>query len=195
VNSFATDNEGNGWALKIGEFPEAHVDVPESLSTLLDTHYPLFLKGLGCEKRGFGIGAFTYYRRVVDSQKSKLIAEMLRVAEKLNAPSEMRERLRRAASENQFSRAIETIKGAIPESLMVNGRNPLQLLHSALSIGVHAETDENCLKFAHDVRLVLADFSERLVLALREQSDLQAAVSDLLKFNASAKEKAKEPSQ
>ena len=139
---------GLGFALKIGETPEAHVELPLSLKSLLGDDYGLFLKGLQCEKQGLGVGAFTYYRRVVESQKSQLIAEIRRVAEKIGAPQEMLETLARAAKEKQFTRAVEAVKDAIPQALLVDSHNPLKLLHDALSIGVHGETDENCPKYS-----------------------------------------------
>ena len=177
-----------GWALKLGEFPEVHVELPRSLKPRLGDDYLLFLKGLTCEKQGLGVGAFVYYRRVGESQKGQLIAEILKVAEKLGAPQQMRDNLARAAKEKEFSRALEIIKDAIPEALLVDSHhNPLRLLHDALSIGVHVESDENCLKRAHAIRLVLSDFAERLKLALEEQAGLRAAISDLFKFTSEAK--------
>jgi hypothetical protein len=189
IRSAATKTKGVGYAIKIGEFPEAHVELPRSLKSLLGADYPIFLKGLTCEKQGLGIGAFTYYRRVVESQKSQLIAEILRVAEKLDAPEGVRAVLAQAAKEKQFSRAVDTVKDAIPQALLVDSHNPLKLLHDALSIGVHAETDENCLRIAHGVRMVLVDFSERLKLALEEQAELRSSISDLFKFTSEARKK------
>jgi hypothetical protein len=90
---------------------------------------------------------------------------------------------------------VNLIKDAIPESLLVDTHNPLKLLHDALSIGVHAETDENCLRVAHNIRLVLADLAERIKLALQDQKQLRSAVAGLLKFNADAKKAAKADSQ
>jgi len=165
------------------------LNFPKSLKSLLGDDYQLFLEGLTCEKQGMGIGAFTYYRRVVESQKSQLISEILRVAEKLGAPEALRKTLAQAAQEKQFTRAVDAVKDAIPQALLVDSHNPLKLLHDALSIGVHAETDENCLKIAHGVRMVLADFSERLKLALEEQSELRGAIGDLGKFIGEARKK------
>jgi len=193
--SQATDNEGNGCAVKVGEIPEMHVDLPRSLKKLLGDDYKIFLKGLTCEKRGLGIGAFTYYRRVVESQKGHLIQEIHRVAVKLGAPEAIQDQLKSAAKEQQFTRAIDGVKGAIPESLLVDSHNPLKLLHQALSIGVHAEDDDSCLKIAHSIRMVLVDLSERIKLALQEQSGLRSALSDLMTFNAEAKKKKKESQQ
>lgn len=191
VVSEAIDENGNGAAVKIGEFPELHLDLPRSIERLLGDDYDLLVKGLVCEKRGLGIGAFTYYRRVVESQKNHLIAEILRVAEKLGAPKEITDKFVLAQREKQFSRAVEAVKGAIPETLLVDSHNPLRLLHDALSICVHAESDETCLRIAHSIRLVIADLSERLKTALGEQDELRAAVSDLMKFTSEVRKKNK----
>ncbi len=191
VLSQAIDEDGNGAAVKIGEFPELHLELPRSIKKLLGDDYKLFEKGLVCERRGLGIGAFAYYRRVVESQKNHLITEILRVAEKLRAPSEMTDRLKAAQKEKLFSKAVNAVKGAIPETLLVDSHNPLRLLHDSLSICIHTESDETCLRIAHSIRLVLADLSERLKLALGEQDELRSAVSDLLQFTSKAKKEAK----
>lgn len=195
VISEAIDDKGNGIAVKIGEYPELHLELPRSLEKLLGDDYSLFVRGLTCEKRGLGIGAFTYYRRVVESQKNHLIAEILRVAEKLGAPQEVTNKLKATQNEKQFSRAVDSLKDSIPESLLVDSHNPLKLLHSALSICVHSESDEQCLRMAHSIRMVLADLAERIKLALGEQDELRSAVSGLLKFTAEAKMRAKECQQ
>ncbi len=149
--------------------------------------YPIFIKGLKCEKQGFGIAAFAYYRRVVDNQKGRLITKILEVAQKLDAKPEMIGKLEQASKATQFSRAVDTIKDAIPESLLVDGRNPLKLLYTALSIGLHEESDEKCLEMAHSIRMVLSDLAERIQQALREQAELKSAVSELLKVEREAK--------
>jgi len=64
--------------------------------------------------------------------------------------------------ETQFSKAIETIKAAIPESLLIDGHNPLTLLHDALSEGLHAQTNEDCLELATSIRVVLTELAERI---------------------------------
>ena len=52
--------------------------------------------------------------------------------------------LNEAKDHIQFDRAIETIKEGIPSSLLIEGKNPLTLLHAALSISLHMESDEDC---------------------------------------------------
>ena len=53
------------------------------------------------------------------------------------------------------------------------------LLHSALSEGVHALTDAECLELAHDVRIVLGELADRLVQVLKDEAKLGDAVNRL----------------
>ena len=85
-----------------------------------------------------------------------------------------------AASETQFSKAMKMAKPALPESLLINGHNPLGLLHSALSEGVHELSDEECLTIAGSIRVVLGALSDRLEQALKDEDELKNALSTLL---------------
>ena len=131
--------------------------------------------------QGLGIGAFVYYRRVVENHKSQILGEIIRVAQKLEVPEDKLQTLEDAKNEKQFSKAVQSAKDAIPQSLLINGQNPLTLLYSALSIGMHEQTDEKCLELAHDVRVVLIELSERLGQALKDEAELDSAVSRLMK--------------
>ena len=125
--------------------------------------------------------AFAYYRRVVENQKSRIIAEMKRAAERVGVTAEQLASFDAAISETQFSRAIDEVKDAIPAALMVKSHNPLTLLHNALSKGLHAKTDEECLALATSIRVVLTDLAERISAVMKNEEELNQAVSRLLK--------------
>jgi len=187
LKSLAIDDKKNGAVLKIGEYPSLHIKLPTNLSKLLGDDYSNFINGLKCERKGLGIGAYSYYRRVVENQKNSLLEEIKKVLIKLSAKQEMIPKIEQAISENQFSTAIDMVKESLPESLLIDGHNPFKLLHKALSIGIHDETDEKCLEIAHNIRMVLIDLAERIKLALSEQRELKSAVSSLLQFNTESK--------
>src|SRR5206468_7708696 len=115
------------------------------------------------------------YRRVVQNQKNRIIGEVVKVAEKLGIDASAIAELNTAISETQFSKALSMVKTAIPQSLLINGHNPLALLHSALSEGVHGKSDEECLELASSVRVVLSELSERLAQALKDEAELGKA--------------------
>jgi hypothetical protein len=169
-----------GEATKYGELPPFGPVIPARVITLIGPDRDLFLQGRRAESQGMGIGAFSYYRRVVENQKGRIIAEIARVAQRLGAKPAMLETFKAAEKETQFSKAIEAIKDGIPEVLRVGPHNPLTLLHTALSEGLHEHTDKECLEIAQEIRLVLTELAERLSQALRDEAELQTAVSRLL---------------
>lgn len=176
--------EGSGISYKIGELPNFGPPTSPRLLKLIGPDRELFLRGRRCENQGLGIGAFVYYRRVIESQKNRIIDEVLKVSKKLGAPKDVLASLEAAKAETQFSKAIETIKPVVPQALQVNGHNPLNLLHSALSEGLHQQSDEVCLELATSVRVVLAELSERLAQALKDEAELNNAISRLVQHKS-----------
>ncbi|MEW5784792.1 MAG: hypothetical protein AB1767_06945 [Bacillota bacterium] len=174
------DTEPKGEVLKLGELPPFGPPVPPRLVKLIGPDKEVFLKGRRCEFQGLGIGAFAYYRRVVENQKNRIIGEIIRVSEKIMAAREKLDVLQQALKETQFSKALDLAKDSLPESLLIDGHSPLFLLHRALSDGIHNRTDEECLELAESVRLVLGELSERLSQALKEDAELSKALSTLM---------------
>ena len=167
--------------IKFGEFPAFGMPLPTRLITLAGRHQELLFKGRRCENQGLGIAAFAYYRRIVEETKNDILNELIKAANVIGADAQLIANLEKAKTETQFVRAIEIIKPGVPESLMIHGQNPLQLLHGALSEGLHSLSDERCLELATAVRLVLSEMSERLAIVMKQSSELNKAIQVLSK--------------
>jgi hypothetical protein len=175
-----SEHSGSGSCYKFGELPNFGPPTPARLIKLIGPDREEFLKGRRCENQGLGVGAFIYYRRVVENQKNRILNEIIKVSEKICAGDEKIQILKNAVTETQFSTALKNAKDAIPESLLINGHSPLLLLHSALSEGVHSQSDEECLEIASSVRIVLAELSDRLSQALKDEAELAHALTTLM---------------
>jgi len=175
---------GSGLAVKLGEWPPYGPKTPTRLLRLLGEDKDLFLRGRRAEFHGLGIGAFTYYRRVVENQKNRLLDEIIKVVNKVGDPGDIIEQLEKAKQTFQFTQAVDDMKLAIPQILLIDGQNPLTLLHSALSSGIHEKSDDECLELAKSIRLVLAGLAERFDQALSEHKELTQAVSKLLQVKS-----------
>ncbi|WP_047607669.1 hypothetical protein [Rahnella aquatilis] len=173
--------EGFWFVRKYGETPAFGPPIPAQAFKLIGGERELFLMGRRSETQGMGIGAFVYYRRVIESQRIRIFDELIRVISKISPDDVVLLELESAKKETQFTKAVDTIKHALPLSLYINGHNPLTLLHTALSEGVHAHDDQGCLELASSVRTVLFEFAERLSQALKEEAELSAAISKLVK--------------
>ncbi len=171
--------EPKGECYKYGEFPPYGPHVPPKLVKLVGSERDTFIKGHRCEAQGLGIGAFTYYRRVVENKKNSILGEIVTVSENMGVPEAKIKTLREAIKETRFSKALDLAKNVMPESLLIEGHNPMRLLYRALSKGVHELTDEECLVRASSVREILGELSERLSFLLKNKAELKKAVSTL----------------
>jgi hypothetical protein len=169
-----------GKVLKLGETPPFGPPLPARVLRLVQPDKDLLVQGWRAERQGLGIGAFAYYRRVVERQKDRLFDEVIRVARKKSADAVLIGDLERAKTAPSFERAIEEIEPAVPESLMLGHHNPFKLLHRALSLGVHNDSDEECLGLATAIRTVLIELSDEAAQALASTAELDAAVSLLM---------------
>jgi hypothetical protein len=100
----------------------------------------------------------------------------------VNADKTFIESLQAAKKEDGFANSVDKIKPVLPDSILLNGNNPLTLLNTALSTGIHAKTDEECLEIAQYIRVVLAKLSIRLTELLKDDKELKDAISSLNKF-------------
>ena len=105
---------------------------------------------------------------------------MIKVAERLGAEAALIADLKAAKQQTRFSTAIESIKHALPQALFISGHNPLTLLHSALSDGLHKRTDDECLAIAVSIRVLLSELAERIGQVLKDEAELQGAVRNCL---------------
>ncbi len=170
--------------MKFGEWPDFGPQTPSRVITLIGPDRELFLKGRRSENQGLGIGAFGYYRRVVENQNARIFESIIKVSEKLGADNALLQDLKAAKEETQFGKAVESVKHGFPQSLLINGHNPLTLLHTALSKGLHSESDQECLSLATGIRVVLSELAERIGQALKDEAELTQAVSRLLEVKA-----------
>jgi hypothetical protein len=171
----------HGECFKYGEFPPFGPPTPSRLISMIGPDRDLFLKGRTCENQGLGIGAFTYYRRVVENQKNRILSEILKVAEKVHEKEDVVVALKAAIEETQFSKSLKSVKDHIPQSLLIDGHNPLLLLHDALSSVIHEKTDEESMEIASSVRIVLGELAERISQALKDEAELKKALNTLFR--------------
>jgi hypothetical protein len=79
------DQESGKWNVtKYGEIPAFGPPIPSQVFKLIGAERELFLLGRRNEIQGMGIGAFVYYRRVIESQKIRIFDELIRVISKIS---------------------------------------------------------------------------------------------------------------
>ena len=172
-------DSADGEAMKLGEFPPFSAPISSRIQKLLsESDLELYRKGVRAEAQGLGIGAATYFRRIVEEQWQRLVTEIRQAAVQLGV--EDIEQYDAALQETQFSKAVGMLTDVIPEKLLIlDGENPLTLLYQPLSRQLHGLTDEECLQQAADIRVVLTALLENIADVLKAQDELHEAVKRL----------------
>jgi hypothetical protein len=172
-----------GEAIKVGEWPPFGPKISARVISILGENKDLFLMGRRAEIQGLGIGALAYFRRVVENQKDHMIDEIIRVVRRTGSSDPQIEKLKSAKMETRFKEAVELISDALPRALLINGYNPLALLDQAISKGSYVDNDTDALKLATALRKILSELAERVVRALEDQTELDAAVNYILQHD------------
>jgi hypothetical protein len=172
-----------GEAAKLGEWPTFGSQVSLGTISILGRNKDMFLKGRRAEIQGLGIGALAYYHRVIENQKDHIIDEIIRILRRTNSAETQIEKLKSARTAKQFKEAVALISDAIPQTLLINGYNPLALLEQAMTKGSYVQKDSDALKLATAIRKILTELAERLVRALEDQTDVDEAVNYILQHN------------
>lgn len=153
---------------KIGQYPEWEIKIEKNLEKLLDRHAPNYKKGLVCEAQGYGIGAFSYYRRITEEIIDELLDSISELIE-----TENKKMYSAALAKTKETRVtqekIDLVKDLLPSILRPNGINPLGVLHTELSEGLHKETDAECLETAEHIRSIL-EFLINQIIASRQSA-------------------------
>ena len=130
VMTLPRDHSSSGEVTKVGEYPPFGPPVPSRLISLVGGDRELFLTGRRAEHQGMGIGAFAYYRRVVENQRDRIFGEIIAVAKKTNAGDDIIKGLEAAKAETQFTKSLEMVGDGFPQALLIDGHNPMRLLPS-----------------------------------------------------------------
>jgi hypothetical protein len=161
-------DEHKKYLMKIGQYPSWEIFTEPNIERLLGEHSGYFKRGLICESQGYGIGAFAYYRRIIEEIIDQLldeIAELLSGDEKDIFVKALEETKSTIVAKDK----IALVKDLLPAILRPEGMNPLSTLHSLLSEGLHSKSDEDCIQSAMSVREVLV-FLVNQVSASKEAS-------------------------
>lgn len=172
-------NEDFDTCYKVGQYPEWEIKMDKNLEKTLHKHSKTFRKGLVCESQGYGIGAFSYYRRITEEIIDGLLDSISELIEEQHR-SEYQEALEQTKKTRVTQEKIELVKDLLPSILKPNGMNPLGVLHSELSEGLHAESDEACLENANHIKSILTFLINQIIQSKESAKGFTESMKSLL---------------
>lgn len=164
---------------KYGQYPEWEIKMDKNLEKTLGKHAKTFRKGLVCESQGYGIGAFSYYRRITENIIDELLDSIEDLIEE-EQKAEYKEALKKTKNTRVTQEKINLVKDLLPTILKPGGMNPLGVLHSELSEGLHAETDQACLENANHVKEILTFLINQIIQSKAAAKNFTNSMRSLL---------------
>jgi hypothetical protein len=168
---------------KVGQTPPWERNPDSVVAQMLGAHVGDFKKGLACELHGYGIGAYAYYRRIVEEVIDKIldyIADLIPPEERTEYDAALAE----AKKTHVASEKIALVRGYLPAILRPGGVNPLGTLYGVLSEGLHDETDEECLELASTIRTALVPLVHHISAAREAGVGYNEAINKLQEWKA-----------
>jgi len=164
---------------KVGQFPTWDINIEKNLKEILKNYSENYKKGKICESQSYGIGAFAYYRRIVEDIIEELLESIpdLMTGEELEKYKEVLKEVRKTKN---TADKIALVKDLLPPILKPEQFNPLKTIHNALSKGLHGRTDEECLEDAESIRTSLVFLVDAILSRKKGQQEYTESMRKII---------------
>jgi len=162
--------DGEMWVRKVGQLPPYDISIKKDLEKALGKDAVLYKRAQICVGQSFGIAACTYLRRLLENQ----IAPLLRlVYEVRKQEGEDISEFSQIFDERVAEKKIRLANQVLPESVLVQGENPLELIYDRLSAGLHRGSEDECIEIAREASQVL----EHIVTSINDEYQQRQATA------------------
>lgn len=161
---------------KVGVNPQKKIEPEASVTKYFNRQTnQWYFKGINCINENYGIGAYAYFRRIIESELINIIKDIK------NLPSSHKAEIEKLLIAHEEDPTVNTIYDNIfehlPYSLKVLGDNPIKILYKETSQGLHSLEEEECIKKAKAVQKIL----EFTIQKINEENSNIKDLRDLIK--------------
>lgn len=177
IDEFNPDR-ANIFIEKVGIKPEKKIEVDKFITQHFDRESNnWYYKAIKSFKDNLGIGAFAYFRRIIEKELLKIVEDISKLE---SSDKKIKQLLKEYKASNKVYSIYENIFSLLPKSLQSLGFNPIQTLYQQTSEGLHSLTENECLERAENINIVLKFVIKKLN---EEQSEILEIREALKKLN------------
>jgi hypothetical protein len=179
--STSRDKNGNKkfYIRKVGQNPAPVITPTRDVSNFLNEDDKDFYgKALKNLKYGHGIGAYAYFRRIIENEIHRIVKRISAI--NLPDSNKIIEALEQYKEKHQMSRLIEEITPYLPKSLKDDqSNNILKLLYDQSSTALHELSEEDCLEKAGYIDTLFSYLVKKLNEEQYEIDEIKKAIKGL----------------
>jgi hypothetical protein len=140
---------------KLGQLPPWELEIPSELRKSLGNNADFYRKTKVCLGQGYGVGACSYMRRVLEDQINPMLELIKEAMQRSNKPEAEIEEVKAAIKGKVFDEKMRIAYQHAPESMIIAGDNPLKRMHDNLSKGLHGLSESECVSIATEQLAIL----------------------------------------
>jgi hypothetical protein len=167
---------------KVGQWPSFQITPNATIYNFLNKEDKSYYnKALICLSQNYGVAAFAYLRKIVESEIVRIVEELAKGGS--GDIEKIKSLLEEFRIKRQMGPLVENIYQYLPNSLKVLGDNPFKLLYSYLSEGLHNHSDEECLSYANGLNKLLEFTIKKVREDQNELSEIKSVLNELKNTN------------
>lgn len=168
---------------KVGQFPAFDIELNNYLKKYLSAEDKInYKRALTCLSISYGIGAFAYFRRVIENEIKRIIKDISEL--EFEGVEFVKRALQTYEKDNQMSKLIDVINKYLPKSLQELGDNPIRLLYEQLSGGIHEFTDKECVDKSLSIDTLINYVIKKINEEKYQINDVKNAMKNLRQNNS-----------
>jgi hypothetical protein len=168
---------------KVGQFPSYDIELNHTLKKYLSSEDQTnYKRALTCLSISYGIGAYAYFRRVIENEIKRIIKDISEL--EFDGVELVRKALENFEKDFQMAKLIDVINKHLPLSLKELGDNPIRLLYEQLSGGIHEFSDKECNDKALSIDILFNYVIKKINEEKYQLNDVKNAMRLLRKNNS-----------
>ncbi|WP_297099357.1 hypothetical protein [uncultured Draconibacterium sp.] len=166
----------NIYIQKVGQYPSYEINLSNDLKKYLNSEdQENYKKALICLSNSYGIGAYSYLRRIIENEIKRIIKDISQLD--FEGSFQIKEAFDKFEQDHQMSNLISIVNKHLPISMQELGDNPIKLLYEELSGGIHEFSDIECLEMSESIDVLL----NYVVKKINEEKYQLGAVKDAMR--------------
>jgi len=117
---------------------------------------------------------------VIEDKTNELIDVVADAARAYGISEPDIEKIRAAKNQKVYEDKLKIAAQAIPDVLKPDTANPLQALYDTLSVGIHTQSEDECLKIADEIRDVFDYLFDRLRTEIEDRTSFVNKVKSIV---------------
>jgi len=137
---------------KVGQSIAWRINLEKELEKDLGEDAELYKKALILLSQSYGIGACAYLRRIIENQINPLLQILYEMRQHEGAETSELEQIAETMRRKDFTSKVEMAAAILPDSIMIDGDNPVKLMHDRLSVNLHSLPEEEVIPIARALK-------------------------------------------